>query len=149
MMIGEAEYRTAARNGLLPKELPKSPESAYRQSGWQSTADWLGVSRKSTVEKSRGFRPFTEVLEFAKSLGLKSKNDWFRWVKSNKLPDGIPANPSEVYKPKGWHGWAHFLGTKNIKAGEAVSRDFISAREWARSFCNQVFRRRDGAPVTM
>lgn len=128
-----AEYRTAARNGLLSKELPKSPESAYRKSGWQSTADWLGVSRKSTVEKSRGFRPFTEVLEFAKSLGLKSKNDWFRWVKSNKLPDGIPANPSEVYKPKGWQCWTHFLGTKNIKAGETVFRDFISAREWARS----------------
>ena len=64
---------------------------------------------------------------------FKSKNDWFRWAKSGDRPDDIPANPADSYEKDGWPGWANFLGTKNKKAGEIVYRDFVAAREWARS----------------
>ena len=48
-------------------------------------------------------------------------------------PDDVPANPADSYRKEGWQSWPHFLGTKNKKAGEVVYRDFVSAREWARS----------------
>ena len=128
-----AEYYTAVRRGLLPRRVPKDPRAAYRTSGWRSWGDWLGTLRQSAVEKGRNKRPFDEAVEFAHSLCLKSKNDWFLWVKSNDRPNDIPVNPAEAYEGKGWRGWAHFLGTKNKKAGEIVYRDFVAAREWARS----------------
>ena len=127
------EYYKLARDGLLPHGLPKDPRAAYLRSGWQSWPDWLGTSRQSTVEKSRKKRPFPEAVDFARSLGLKSKADWFRFTKSGSLPDDIPVNPADSYKEEGWQGWPHFLGSTNKKSGQIVYRDFVSAREWARS----------------
>jgi hypothetical protein len=134
-----AAYRAAARAGTLPQGLPRDPYAAYRNSGWQSSSDRLG-SHPSTREKKRKKRPFTEVVDFARSLGLRSKTDWFRWAKSGNRPDDIPANPADSYEGEGWQEWAHFLGTTNKKAGEVAYRDFSEAREWARS---QALRSRD------
>ena len=126
-------YRAAARARTLPPGLPKDPYAAYHNSGWQSWNDWLGTSHPSTQEKDRKKKPFCEVLNFARSLGLQSKTEWFQWAKSGKRPIDIPVNPADSYKGKGWQGWAHFLGTTNKKAGEVVYRDFNASREWARS----------------
>ena len=128
-----AAYRAAVRAGTLPSGLPKDPYAAYRNSGWQSSSDWLGTSHPSTHEKNRKKRSFGELLGFARSLGLQSKTEWFRWAKSGNRPIDIPVNPANSYKGEGWQGWAHFLGTTNKKAGDVVYRDFPDAREWARS----------------
>jgi hypothetical protein len=106
--------------------------TAYRDSGWQSSSDWLGT-HPSTQEKKRKKRPFPEVIAFARSMHLQSKTDWFHWAKSGDRPDDIPANPADSYEGEGWQDWPHFLGTTNKKAGEVVYRDFPEAREWARS----------------
>src|SRR5262249_13191648 len=128
-----AAYRAAARAGSLPPGLPKDPYAAYRKSGWKSSSDWLGTSQASTHEKNRKKRPFSELLDFARSLGLQSKADWFRWAKSGNRPDDIPVNPADAYLGEGWQSWPHFLGSTNKKAGEVVYRKFPEAREWARS----------------
>src|SRR5262249_34294975 len=135
-----AAYRAAARAGTLPRGLPKDPYAAYRNSGWKSPGDWLGTSHLSTREKHRKKRPFPELLDFVRSLALRSKADWFRWAKSVNRPDDVPANPADSYKGEGWDGWPHFLGTTNKKAGEVVYRDFVEARDWARS---QGFKSKD------
>ena len=90
-----AAYRAAARAGTLPQGLPKDPYAAYRDSGWQGSRDWVGSNIQSTHEKKRQKRPFTEVVDFARTLGLRSKTDWFRWAKSGSRPVDIPANPSD------------------------------------------------------
>jgi hypothetical protein len=118
---------------MLPAGLPKDPYAAYRNSGWRSWSDWLGTTHRSTAERKRNRRPLAEAAEFAKSLGLQSKGDWFRWTKSGNRPDDIPANPADSYERDGWRGWADFLGTTNKKAGEVAYRDFVDAREWVRS----------------
>jgi hypothetical protein len=128
-----AAYRAAAQDGALPLGLPKDPYAAYRNSGWQSSSDWLGTSHPSTHEKNRKKRSFTELLGFARSLGLRSKSDWFRYAKAGDRPADIPVNPADSYRGEGWQGWPHFLGTTNKKAGEVTYRDFIDGRGWARS----------------
>jgi superfamily II DNA or RNA helicase len=129
----KAEYDALARAGELPQGLPKDPYAAYRQSGWQNWSDYLGTSRQSTVEIGRKKRPFAELLKFARSLGLKSKTDWFRWAMSGNRPDDVPANPADSYQKEGWQSWPHLLGTTNKKAGEVIYRDFTDVREWART----------------
>jgi ribosomal protein S8 len=46
-----------------------------------------------------------------KNVKVKSKNDWYKYIKINELPEFIPSNPREVYKNRGWISWGDFLGT--------------------------------------
>ena len=108
----QAEYYAAGRLGVLPPGLPKDPRAAYLFSGWRSWSDWLGTARQSTLEKRQTRRPFPELVNFVRSLGLRSKGDWFRWAKSGRRPEDIPANPADAYKGEGWQTWPHFLGQR-------------------------------------
>ena len=49
---------------------------------------------------------------YARSLNLKSRVEWYKFYEENKFPN-IPKNPQSLYKNKGWKGWKDFLGTKN------------------------------------
>lgn len=93
-----AQYYDAVRSRVLPHGVPKDPRAAYLNSGWQNWGDWLGTFNLSTTEKRRNLRPFAEAAEFAKSLGLRSKTEWFQWTKSGNRPDDIPANPATHIK---------------------------------------------------
>ena len=54
--------------------------------------------------------PYKEVKEFVRKLNLKNVREWYRYCRSGKKPNNIPSNPDQVYKNKGWLGWADFLG---------------------------------------
>jgi hypothetical protein len=43
------------------------------------------------------YRPFQEARIFARCLGLKNKDEWRVWSKSDKRPEDIPANPQQTY----------------------------------------------------
>ncbi len=61
---------------------------------------------------SRGFaahQPFSVAREFARSLKLKSKDEWRAYVRAHGLPPGIPIRPGQVYRGT-WEGWPDFLG---------------------------------------
>ena len=47
------------------------------------------------------------------TLGFKGQRDWREYTKSNRRPEGIPANPARTYR-KEWKGWGDWLGTGNI-----------------------------------
>ena len=115
-----AEYYAVARSGVLPKGLPKDPRAAYLNSGWKNQGDWLGTFRKGTVETGRTFLSYHEAEEFARSLHLNTKDDWFSWAKSKDRPDNIPVNPSDTYQDNGWQSWGHFLGTYKIWTKTAI-----------------------------
>lgn len=133
----EREWRLY-RKGLLPNKIPKpgnipsSPESVYKASGWSSMSDWLGTNRYH-----RQFRPFSEARKFVRSLGLKSSTEWREYC-SGKLsenrvkPADIPSNPYLTYKSRGWAGMGDWLGTDRIQPGSIKYRDFQSAREFVR-----------------
>jgi|GEM_PF-7027192 len=42
----------------------------------------------------------------------QAKAVWTKYIKENKLPDGIPENPDEVYVDE-WKGWVDWLGWTN------------------------------------
>ena len=100
------------------------------------------------------WRPFTEAREFARSLRLCKREDWWLFtsrVSSSEdrrirfdaseaeggiaalgvLPSDIPLAPERTYADKGWSGWGDWLGTGNIAAFQRTFRSFDEARRFA------------------
>lgn len=72
---------------------------------------YLFASDKTVIKNENStFLLFEEAREFARSLKLKSENEWREYKKSGKKPDFIPAKPEMVYKDKGWKGFKDWLG---------------------------------------
>lgn len=93
------------------------------------------------MPRKRGlYRPFKTARTFARSLTLKSTQDWERWAKANREELGrrnIPARPDTVYADAGWSGWLDWLG-----ANPAVVRPVMPYVEWQAWLRTQNFRRR-------
>ena len=53
---------------------------------------------------------YEEAKKIIREFRIKSSVTWREFVKSDKMPKIIPANPDRGYKNKGWKGWADFLG---------------------------------------
>ena len=95
------------RNGNIPKDIPSNPNITYKNTGWVSYSDWLGID--IVAPQNINFVSFKEAKEFVKDLGLKTSMDWREYKKSGNRPSFISANPDSKYK-KEWKGWADFLG---------------------------------------
>ncbi len=104
----QPQWNVWVKTADKPPEIPADPYSAYLGKGWDGWADWFGRdgSRASGHEE---VRPFLEARKFARSLGLKSEDEWRAWAKTNR-PGDIPYSPESRYKGEGWIGWPDFLG---------------------------------------
>jgi hypothetical protein len=118
------EWRAWCKTRDRPADIPTKPDSVYGE--WKSWGDWLGTENFTNVE----WRAFTEAREFARSLGLKSRSEWFAWCKTQDRPTDIPRNPYGTYAYE-WKSWGDWLGTGHFTNVEW--RAFTEAREFARS----------------
>ncbi len=112
------KYCDGELSHLSPKpiDIPKSPKKVYHKdfSNW---GEWLGSGNKST--HSYNFRSFKLARKFVHSLGLKSSNEWFRYIKGSfsnlpELPEDIPRSPADHYK-NDWIGIPDWIGTNTSK----------------------------------
>jgi len=117
---GQKEWYRWCRNILpgkpsRPKNIPVNPDSVYNNKGWTSWTDFLGT--KNTSGLYRKWRSFKQAHRFVRSMKLKNQLEWNQWCKSKlsgkpSRPMDIPLSPQNVYRNKGWAGWADWLGTK-------------------------------------
>ena len=112
----------------LPKDIPISPQSVYKNKGWEGFRDWLGSE----------YREFEKAREFARSLNLKNTYEWYQFAKGeypglSALPEDVPVGPFGAYKTKGWVGWGDWLGTGRVANSDRKFREFNLAREFVRS----------------
>ena len=119
------EWSVWVKTGAKPDDIPRDPPSVYKGKGWDGWCDWLG-----TKKRSREWRYFEQARAFVRPLGFQNTSEWREWAKTDAKPDDIPANPSYVYKDKGWTFWYDWLGTNNRKGGW---QSFKKARAFARS----------------
>ena len=119
--------------GLLPNDIPKSPEIVYKMDGWSGQKDWLGNAY------SGEFRHFNEARRFVRSLNLKGQKDWADYVggkifKEIPLPPDIPKTPENFYKYSGWKGYGDWVGTGRLSnsARKLMYLSFEDARKFAR-----------------
>ena len=115
-LTGQAEWRAWCKGGVRPRNVPASPETVYKDHGWQGLGHWLGTG--NTQNGDQQFMPFAEALAVARSLGLKSQKEWLGWSKGGMRPRNVPSNPNKIYKDYGWQGWGHWLGTGNQRSKE-------------------------------
>lgn len=136
---GMKEWRSWC-NGRLPdrpkkpQDIPTTPHEVYKNAGWKSWVDWLGVSRP---EKG-GMQSFAKARAFARKLGLKSKTEWQRYCSGQiadlpNKPIDIPANPEATYRSAGWKSWGDWLGTETVAPQNREYRLFRDARDFAHS----------------
>ena len=126
-----SEWKAFVNAGNLPDDIPRSPDSAYADSGWSGWGDWLGTGTVAVTR--RVFRPFSRARTYVRRLNLKSKNEWTAFTKSGNLPGDIPTNPARVYANEGWGGFGDWLGTGTVAPFLRRFRPFSEARTFARS----------------
>jgi hypothetical protein len=131
-----AEYCVGELPGFDPKpeDIPSTPDRVYRAQGWAGHGDWLGTG---TVASSlRHFRSFKNARAFARTLGIKSRQEWYEYCKSERSgrkrkPNDIPSNPQATYKKDGWVNWRDWLGTSAVACRFRHFRPFQEARVFA------------------
>jgi hypothetical protein len=125
------EWQAWSKSDGKPDDIPADPPKVYQEKGWIGWGDWLGTGNIASY--NRTYRPFEEARAFANNLGLKNRNDWRVWSKSDGKPDDIPANPPQTYKNEGWLGWGDWLETGTIANQNRVYLSFEEARVYVRS----------------
>jgi len=124
-------WRAFTKSGNLPAEVPVNPASVYREAGWAGWGDWLGTG--TIANQFRKYRPFSKARSFARSLKLKSGEEWTKFTKTSRFPKDIPAYPHQTYGKQGWAGMGDWLGTGTIAPSNRRFRSFTQARNFARN----------------
>ena len=112
------DWRAYAKSGKLPKDIPSNPVEVYKSKGWIGSGDWLGTGTISN--QLRAFWSFKKARNYVRKLGLNSKENWFAYAKSGKLPKEIPIDPSKSFKEKGWIGWGDWCGTGTVATFDII-----------------------------
>ena len=99
------DWRRAISKDLIPNNVPRSPQTIYKETGWVSWFDWFGTTPRKTQWLS-----FRKARAYARGLKLSSSVEWRSLSKLGKLPKNIPSNPNIAYKNSGWVGFYDWLG---------------------------------------
>jgi superfamily II DNA or RNA helicase len=130
-MKSQTEWDAFASSEEFPTDLPKAPHMVYAGDGWSSWGDWLGSGRIASYKLE--YRSFEEARAFARSLGVKSREEWLAFARSKERPNDIPVKPERTYAREGWAGVGDWLGTGTIAPNLREYRPFVEARAFARN----------------
>jgi hypothetical protein len=117
--------------GVLPLDVPSNPDDVY-DAAWKGWADWLGprALEASTAlppkkHQVSPWRTFTEARRFARSLGLRSGQEWDDFCAGRLFttvgtrPSDVPASPHNVYEDEAWAGHVDWLGFEWLSWADA------------------------------
>jgi len=123
-----SDWREFSKSKNKPSNIPANPESAYKNNGWISMNDWLGIK----IGFDGTYLPFEEARAFIHTINLKSQRYWSDYSKSDKKPYNIPKAPHKTYKNEGWISYGDWLGTGTIAPHKRKYRPFKEARDFVR-----------------
>ena len=123
------EWREYTKSGKKPDDIPATPNTVYKSDGWISMGDWLGTG--NIASHLIQYRNFEDARKFARSLHLKTWQEWDAYCKSGKKPNDIPSGLYGTYK-KEFKGIGDWLGTGNIASFNRKYRSFEEARKFVR-----------------
>jgi hypothetical protein len=111
------EFRLMDKDLRLSLNIPSNPESFYRDKGWKSWTHFF----ETTEKRGLGAKliSFSEARQLVKELGLKTPTEYQLLPLEKKRQYGLPSNPRERYKEKGWKGWPHFFGRADLRVKDS------------------------------
>ena len=130
-LTSKVEWTVWSKSGGRKANMPSHPDEIYKHAGWQCYGHWLGTGKLAAGKLA--FLPFKKALVHARSLKLKSLNEWRDWAKTGVRTKNIPSNPNIIYKHAGWQGYGHWLGTGNVASKDQQFMLFKKALLHARS----------------
>lgn len=138
-LSGKSAYEDWSKTDNRPQNIPAAPRGVYQKQGtWISWPDYLGNGQRFT--QNIQYRSFENAREYAHSLKLKSRNEWYDFKKTEFFPKDIPHYPDAVYKNSRhgnyWEGWNDWLGTDKTRK-EWLS--FTEARKFVHGLKLQTF----------
>jgi hypothetical protein len=94
----------------IPDNIPigTGPRVIYKNRGWLGMPDFLGFSPKRLSQEL--ILPFEEAKKEIQKIGLSSRDEFLELCRQKRLPKGVPTNPGQTYRGKGWRSWPDFLG---------------------------------------
>ncbi|MBA4066664.1 MAG: hypothetical protein C0501_23755 [Isosphaera sp.] len=116
-LAGQRAYFAWSKGEGRPADVPSNPVNAYGAE-WTWWADFLGTDV--------AYRPFEEARAFARTLGLKTRQEWQDRAAATDFPADVPKYPEYRYDGQGWEGWAGFLGTDGKWTRDRI-REFLRA----------------------
>jgi len=120
------------KSGNKPEDIPSDPENIYKNNGWKTMKDWLGI----TVSKEN-LPPFEEAViearKLAKIHNLTGIETWRLACEGAKITT-LTSTPYIAYR-KEWKGIGYWLGNGKRKENPPlrVHRSFEEAKKFVRS----------------
>jgi len=124
------EWREWSKSGQRPFNIPASPHVMYRDDGWISMPDWLGVTSRNARRST--MLPFAAARVIVRRLKLDGVRAWKAWSTSGQRPFNIPASPYMMYRDDGWISMPDWLGYKARISRSTMLLPFTAARAIAR-----------------
>jgi superfamily II DNA or RNA helicase len=136
------EWQRACKTGYIPSDIPKRPDSYYKDKGWINWGDWFGTGRGK-----KDFCNYENAKQQIEHLGIKTLSEWFVFYEEGKISKDIPKYPNKTFENDGWTSWGDFLGTGRIAdhlkeyLPFEIARSYVqkqklqNAKEW-KSFCS-------------
>ena len=116
-ITSNAKFRIFKKRDDFPDDFPPHPPKFYKKI-WKAKGGWGGFCNSGYVSNAnREYLTFTEVRDYAHSLKLLGKDQWFAETKKDSFPMNLPAAVNNVYKNE-WKGWEDFLDNKVRKQKE-------------------------------
>ena len=88
----QSEWQKYCLTGNKPEDIPSGPSRVYKAKGWQNWGDWLGTNR--IANQNKVYYSFENARQLVHRMNLKGRTDWRALVKSGKIDEKIPANPT-------------------------------------------------------
>lgn len=92
------------------------------------------------MKKQKKWRAFGKARQLARTLSLRSQEEWKTWARSPEKLEDIPISPQKVYRKRGWISWGDWLGTGNVASQLRQYRPFKEARAFIRSLNVEAFK---------
>jgi hypothetical protein len=108
-ITSNAKFRIFKKRDDFPDDFPPNPPGFYKNI-WKAKGGWGGFCSTGYVSNAvREYMKFIEARDYAHSIKLYGKDEWFAETKKDSFPKNIPSAVNNVYKDE-WKGWADFLG---------------------------------------
>ena len=118
------DWETKIKQDNFPFFIPKFPQITYKNNGWISFFEFLGIKKRVILN-------YNEAKKWLKeNKSLKSYNEYIRFSKEKTFPDFLPKAAMGYYKERGWLSCGDFLSTNNKFDNNVNYISYDEAKNW-------------------